>query len=305
MSKRILKYIGISALLLIGVLIAMANFGTIFWEKGQREYSKSLEGMITEINHHLPMKDTNGFDFVIMKHVSIEGNSIVWESVLDTTFFYPEKESQIFPESMNGGILPYGNRNDILDIDTILSNKMLLADHRGNMLYYYLFARNNAPNPFYEEIMKRRYSQTWRCRSPFSDRQAEWSMSYAEQKKIADFCKNNQEQAMQEFIREYVERQNRLLLLASDNADVGIYLTVDDKEFCYHYAFNKAYSTNGNKPIKNLKADENEIHDGIIEDIQSLPIFFATEEICRKTKKHLSFRFVDWNKTDSIEIQVY
>lgn len=302
MGKRIFKYIGIALLLLMGLLIAIANFGTIFWEKSKREYAKTLEGMVADINSHLPMKSADGFDFFIMEHVSIEGNSVVWESVLDTTFFYPEKESQIFPEPMNGGVLPYGNRNDVLDLDTILSNKMLLADHRCNTLYYYLFAKKKTPNPFYEELMKREFSQTWRCRSPFSDRQVEWTMTYEEQKKLEDFCTNNREQAMREFITEYTERQNRLLSLASNNSDVNIYLTVNDDNFCYHYVFSKEYSKNSNKPISNLKADSKGIYEGINEDLNSLPIFFSQKEICQNTNKSIVFRFVDWNKTDSLEI---
>lgn len=154
--KRIFKNVGIGALLLIGILIAFANFGRIYWEKKQRNYSKTLEGMVAEINRHLPMKDPNGFDFYVMNRVKLEGENVVWESTLDTTFFYPIRES-ILPESMNGGILAYGSRNDVLDLDTILSKEMLKESHRCDILYYHLFSKGSNPNPFYDEVLKRGY----------------------------------------------------------------------------------------------------------------------------------------------------
>ena len=70
MARNVLKYLGIGILLLFAVLIAVANIGRIFWEKNQKEYDQTLEGMVAEINQHLPMKDPNGFDFYTLSVVA-------------------------------------------------------------------------------------------------------------------------------------------------------------------------------------------------------------------------------------------
>ena len=219
--KKVLKYLGIGIVLLFAAGIILGNIGNILVSKKQKDYEHSLEGMHAEVNKHLPSRAPDGFDYYIMDRVVQEGENIVWEATLDTTFFYPIRES-FLPESMNGGILPEGNRNMALDLDTLLSSNLLRQSHQLDMLYYHLLAKTGKPNPLYEEIMNRKYSQTWRIKSPFSDRQCEYTMTYNEMKDTEDFCKDHPAAALNYFLSEYIQRQNRLLALASDNADINM-----------------------------------------------------------------------------------
>ena len=122
--KKILKYIGLGIIVLFAAGLILGNIGNIYMSKKSKVFSQSLENMIAEINKHLPHKGSDGFDFFIMNKVALEGNNIVWESTLDTTFIYPSRES-VLPESMNGGILVSGDRSCAIDLDTLLSNEFL------------------------------------------------------------------------------------------------------------------------------------------------------------------------------------
>ena len=259
MARNVLKYLGIGFLLICAILIAIANIGRIFWEKNQKEYGQTLEGMVAEINHHLPMRDPKGFDFFLLNHIALEDETVVCDATLDTAFFYPIRES-LLPESMNGGILPSGSRNDVLDIDTILSEKLLKDSHRLDLLYHQLFSKKDSQNKFYEEIKKRGYSIIWRTYSPFSDRKLEFSFSSKELDDIEVFCKNNPDSALTEFLNEYIERQNRVLSLASLNADVRMSMIDNGKSFLFIYVFDGTYSDNGNHPISNLRNYKNELY---------------------------------------------
>lgn len=303
--KNIFKYIGVGLLIVMGLLIAIGNFREIFLEKEYKNHSKTLEEMVAELNSHLPLRDTLGFDFFELDSVLLKDRSVVWVAKLDTTSLYPKKESEIFPESMNGLILPYGDRSGIHDVDTILSKEMMKICHRCNLLHYFLIAKKKRSDLFFEEIMKRKYSQIWCCKSPFSDRQIEDIMTYEEQKQIDDYCSKYPERALKDFVKGYANRQNMLLTLASNNSDVSISLTVDDNAFIYHYTLTQPYSANGNKPISNLREERSDLYKALEEDVNSLPIFFSAKDICKKTNKGLMFRFTDWNKTDSLDIYMY
>jgi hypothetical protein len=302
--KKVLKYLGIGVVLLFAAGIILGNIGNILVSKKQKDYAHSLEGMLTEVNKHLPSRVPDGFDYYIMNRVVQEGENIVWEATLDTTFFYPIRES-FLPESMNGGILPIGNRSMDLDLDTLLSSNLLRQSHQLDLLYYHLFAKTGKPNPLYEEIMNRKHSQTWRIKSPFSDRQCEYTMSYNEMKETEDFCKKQPEAALNFFISEYIQRQNRLLTIASSNADINMRMTEEVGAIVFCCTFDDSYSAGGNRPVSNLRNQKEEIQAALDEDSRSLPLFYDTQNICKKAQKRFLFRFTDWNKTDSLEIKIY
>ena len=302
--KKVLKYLGIGIVLLFAAGIILGNIGNILVSKKQKDYAHSLEGMLTEVNKHLPSRASDGLDYYIMNRVIQEGENIVWEATLDTTFIYPIRES-FLPESMNGGILPKGNRRMALDLDTLLSSNMLKQSHQLDLLYYYLFAKTAKPNPLYEEIINRKYSQTWRIKSPFSDSQCEYTMSYNEMKETEDFCKKQPEAALNLFMSEYIQRQNRLLSLASDNADIKMHMRDDGNAIAFCCTFDKSYSVGGNKPVLNLRNQKEEILAVLADDSRTLPIFYDTKGICKRTQKGVLFRFIDWNKTDSIDFDIY
>ena len=239
-----------------------------------------------------------------MNRVLFEDDNVVWEFTLDTTFFYPTRES-VMSESINGSVLISGDRNQNLDLDTLLSNELLKESHQLDMLYYYLFAKKMKANAFYEEIMRCQCSQTWRFYSPFSDNKCEFSMSYDEQKTLEEYCKNNPNDALQEFLFDYIQRQNRLLTIASYNADVIMRMDLNNESIILYNTLDKSYSEDGNKPISNLKANISEMRDALSEDIRTLPLFFGIKEICERTKKSLIIRYTDWNKTDSIDFVMY
>lgn len=301
--KKVLKYIGIGIALLFAMVIILGNIGNILVPKKQKDNAHSLEGMLFEVNKHLPCRGQDGFEYYIMNQVMQEGDNIIWEATLDTTFFYPIRES-FLPESMNGGILPEGNRSMALDLDTLLSSNLLRQSHHLDLLYYYLFAKTGKPNPLYEEIMKRKYSQTWRIHSPFSDRQCEYTMTYNEMKETDDFCNNHPDSALNLFMSEYIKRQNRLLTFASGNADINMSMKNDGDDIMFYCIFDKSYSDGGNRPIANLRNQREEIRAALIEDSQTLPIFYDTKSICKKAKKNFLIRYTDFNKTDSIEFRI-
>ena len=302
--KKALKYLGIGIVLLFAAGIILGNIGNIIVSKMQKDYAHSLEGMLAEVNKHLPSRTPDGFDYYIMNRVVQEGENIVWEAILDTTFFYPIRES-FLPESMNGGILPEGNRNMAIDLDTLLSSNMLKQSHQLDLLYYYLFAKTGKPNPLYEEIMNREYSQTWRIKSPFSDRQCEYTMTHKDMKETEEFCNKRPEPALILFMSEYVKRQNRLLALASNNADINMQMTDEGSSIVFCCTFDNSYSAGGNRPVLNLRNQKEKIQVALTEYSRTLPIFYDTKNICKKNKRGFLFRFVDWNRTDSIDFDIY
>lgn len=302
--KKVLKYLGIGIVLLFAAGIILGNIGNILVSKKQKDYAHSLEGLLSEVNKHLPSRAPDGFDYYIMNRVVQEGENIIWEATLDTTFIYPIRES-FLPESMNGGILPTGNRSMALDLDTLLSSNLLRQSHQLDLLYYHLFAKTGKPNPLYEEITNRKYSQTWRIKSPFSDRQCEYTMTYNEMKETEDFCKNQPAAALNQFMSEYVQRQNRLLALASGNADIDMQMTDEGGAIVFCCTFDNSYSAGGNRPVSNLRNQKEEIQAALAEDSRTLPIFYDTKNICKKAPRGFLFRFVDWNKTDSLEFKIY
>lgn len=302
--KKVLKYLGIGIVLVFAAVIILGNIGNILVSQKQKDYAHSLEGMIAEINKHLPIRGQDGFDYYIMNKVILECENVVWVGTLDTTFFYPIRKS-FLPESMNGGILPEGDRNMAIDLDTLLSNSMLKQSHQLDLLYYHLFAKTGKSNPLYEEIMNRNYSQTWRIKSPFSDRQCEYKMTYNEMKEMEDFCNNQTEAALNLFMSEYVQRQNRLLTIASGNADINMRMTDEGDAIVFCCTFDNSYSTRGNRPVSSLRNQKEEIQAVLDEDSRTLPIFYDTQNICKKAQKDFLFRFVDWNKTDSLEFKIY
>lgn len=304
MMKKIMKYLGIGIVLLFAAGIILGNIGNILVSKKQMDYAHSLEGMLSEVNKHLPSRALDGFDYYIMNRVVQEGENIVWEATLDTTFFYPIRES-FLPESLNGGVLTEGNRNMALELDTLLSNSLIQKSHQLNLLYYYLFAKNNRSNPFYDEVINRKCSQTWRIHSPFSDRQYEYTMTFNRMKETENFCKRQPEAALKLFMSEYVKRQNILLTLASGNADVIMQMADEGSAIVFLCSFDKSYSVGGNKPISNLRNQKEEIQAALEEDSRSLPLFYDTKNICKKTSKAFLFRFTDWDKNDSIDFKIY
>jgi ribonucleotide reductase alpha subunit len=172
-------------------------------------------------------------------------------------------------------------------------------------LYYYLFAKNTRPNPFYDEVIERKYSQTWRMHSPFSDRQYEYTMTFNKMKETENFCKRQPEAALKLFMSEYVKRQNILLTIASGNADVIMQMADEGSAIVFLCSFDKSYSVGGNKPISNLRNQKEEIQAALEEDSRSLPLFYDTKNICKKTSKAFLFRFTDWDKNDSIDFKIY
>lgn len=301
--KKVLKYIGIGIALLFALVIILGNIGNILVSKKQKDYVHNLERMLAEVNKHLPSRSPDGFEYYIMNQVMQEGDNIIWETTLDTTFFYPIRES-FLPESMNGGILPEGNRSMTLDLDTLLSSNLLRQSHQLYLLYYYLFTKTGKPNPLYEEIMNRKYSQTWRIKSPFSDRQCEYTMTYNEMKETDDFCKNHPDSALILFMSEYIKRQNRLLTFASGNADISMCMKDNGDDILFYCIFDKSYSDGGNSPIANLRSQKKEIQLALDEDSRTIPIFYDIKGICKKVQKDFLIRYTDFNKTDSIEFRI-
>lgn len=304
MAKQNLNNIGLGIIVIIGILFIAGNVGKIIMSKNQHDFANSLEGMVFEINQHLPRKAQDGFDNFIMNKIKLEDSSVVWEATLDTTFFYPTNDS-FLPESLNGGILPIGSRDMPLDLDTMLSKEFLNKSQKLNLLYYNLFAKTEKPNPLYEEIMRHKYSQTWRYSSPFSDRKIEFTMTYDEMKETEDFCKLQPQAALEHFLTEYIKRQNRLLALASGNADIRMRMYDEKNDIVCRCVLDKSYSRHGNRPISELRSLKEDVQVALAEDTQTLPIFYDIKSICEKSGKHLLFRFMDNNKTDSIEFTLY
>lgn len=301
--KKLFKYLGVGLIVLIAAIFIFANIGKIIMSGKMKGHSLSLEEMIDSINTHLPSKGPDSLNFFVMDRVVLEDNNVVWEATLDTTFFYPIRES-FLPESVNGGVLIDGNRMMALDLDTLLSAKVLKKSQRCNLLYYFLFVRSWKPNSFYDEIMRRQCSQTWRYLSPFSDRQNEFTFAYEEQKNMESFCRNQTEKALHDFFAEYLDRQNLLLRIASNNSDVSMSMEDDGLSLILSCVFDKAYSENGNKPISNLRADKDGIHSLLLEDIKTIPLFYDMDEICKRTGKGFLIRYTDFYKSDSIEFRI-
>ncbi len=299
-----LKLIGIGFLFLFFAGIILGNISKLFALKQQKDSSNSMESMLENANSHMPCCALDGFGYYTMNQVKQEGNNIVWEVILDTTFFYSMRES-FMPESMNGGILVEGDRSMAFDLDTLLSNYMSKQSHRLNMLYYYLFARTGKPNPFYEELMKRKYSQIWRIKSPFSSRHYEFAMTYNEMKEIETFCKSQPKNALDLFMSEYIKRQNRLLAFASGNADIEMSMSNEEVSIVLCCVYDKSYSDGGNNPILRLKERPEYVRIALEKDFKFLPLFYDMKSICDKSQKGFLFRFTDWNKTDSLEIKIY
>lgn len=302
--KKVLKYFGIGIILLFAVSVILGNIGNFIVSKKQKDYVHSLEGMLAEINRSLHNRTIDGFDYFIIDKVVQEEDKIVWEIILDTTLFYPTRES-FLPEALNGGVLPKGKRNMSIDLDTSLSSNLLKQSQQLNLLYYNLFAKTDNPNPFLEEIMKRKYSQAWRIKSPFGNRQCEFSLTYEKMKETENLCKKQPEIALELFTSEYVKRQNRLLNLANGNADIKMNMIDDGDTLVICCKFDKSYSQRGNRPIANLRRQKGEIQMAIEEDIRTLPIFFNTKNICKKINKGFLFRYIDWNKTDSLDFIIF
>ena len=289
--------------MLVAASVIFANIGKIIMSEKMKGHALTLEEMIDSINTHLPIKGPDSLNFFIMDRAFLEGQNVVWEATLDSTFFYPVRNS-FLPESVNGGVLISGNRALAIDLDTLLTAEVLKKSQLCNLLYYYLFVRNRKPNPFYDEIMRRQCSQTWRYHSPFSDRQNEFTFTYQEQKKMESFCSNQTEKALHNFLTEYLDRQNLLLRIASNNSDVSMSMEDDDLSLILSCVLDRAYSENGNKPISNLKADKKEVHSLLLEDIKTIPLFYDMGEICKRTGKGFLIRYTDFYKSDSIEFRI-
>ena len=297
--KTTLKYAAIGLFVLFTIVIVLGNIGQIYVSKKKKEYSQTLEGMIAEINEQLPYKVGNNFYFKTIDKVILKDNNVIYEFTLDPTLFYPIRESTL-PESLNGVVLVFGNRNCALDLDTLISNYLVKKGHRAYLLYYHLFVKSSNPNKVYEEIVKRKCSQTWRMRSPFSDRQYETTMTYKELTEVGKFCKNNPDKALQEFMFEYLERQNRVLDIASNNADITMHLVDDGSSLIFSSKFNKPIYNS----IKYLKANQDEMSEALQEDFQLLPFFNGMKEICERTNRGFLFRYLNWNKTDSVDFNI-
>ena len=302
--KTAVKYIGVGLIVLIAAIFIFANIGKIIMSEKMKGHSLSLEEMIDSINTHLPSKGPDSLNFFVMDRVVLEDNNVVWEATLDTTFFYPIRES-FLPESLNGGVLTEGNRNMALELDTLLSDSLIQKSHQLNLLYYYLFAKNNRPNPFYGEVINRKCSQTWRIHSPFSDRQNEYTMTFKKMKETENFCKRQPEAALKLFASEYLKRQNILLTIASGNADVIMQMADEGSAIVFLCTFDKSYSVGGNKPISNLRNQKKDIQAALEEESRTLPIFYDTKNICKKTSKAFLFRFTNWEENDSVEFKIY
>lgn len=302
--RKVVKYLCIGIALLFAAIIILGSIANIFVTKKQKDYAHSLEGMLAEVNKHLPSKALDGFDYYTMNRVVQEEDNIVWEVILDTTFFCPTYESNL-PESLNGSIFPSGNRNMNIDLDTLLSGNLLKQSQQLNLLYYNLFAKTDNSNPLYEEIMNRKCSQTWRIKSPLGDRLCEFTLTYEKMKETEYLCKNQPEMALKLFISEFLQRQNRLLTIASNNADINMQMIDEGEAIVFCCTFEKSYSAGGNKPILNLKRQKEDIQIAIEEDTRTLPIFYDTKSICKKSNKDFIYRFRDWNKKDSIDFIIY
>ena len=131
------------------------------------------------------------------------------------------------------------------------------------------------------------------------------TVTYDEMKRADQFCANYPDQALQEFLSEYLERQNTLLDIASNNSDVLMRMTDEDTTLVYHFIYDKSYSMGGNKPISNLREQYDLAYNALKKDACTLPIFFGLKEICQKTERKLHFRCKDWKKNDSLEFIIY
>ena len=76
--KKILRYIGLGIIVLFAAGLILGNIGNIYMSKKSKDFSQSLEGMIAEVNKHLPHKGFDGFDFFIMDKVLLKDNNVVW-----------------------------------------------------------------------------------------------------------------------------------------------------------------------------------------------------------------------------------
>ena len=302
--KKVFKYIGVGLIVLMAATFIFANIGKIIMAEQMKDRSLTLEQMIDSINTLLPAKGPDSLNFFIMDRVILEGQNVVWEATLDTTFFYPVRNS-FLPESVNGGVLVNGDRTMALDLDTLITAEVLKKSQRCNLLYYYLFARSRKPNPFYDKIMSRQCSQIWRVHSPFSARQFEVIFTYQEQKDIESFYRNQTEKALQDFLSEYLNRQNLLLRIASINSDISMLMEDEGSSLVLSCVFDRAYSENGNKPISNLRAEKETVHTMLLGDAKALPIFYDMDDICKRTGKAFLIRYADFYKIDSIDFVIY
>lgn len=297
--KKFLKTIGILFCVLFAAIIIIGNILNILLSKDKKDHLHTLEGIVIEMNRYLPRKEL----YFSIEKIALEKENVIWNVTLDPTFFYPIRDS-FLPESLNGGILPEGDRGMALDLDSLISNDLIKQSNHLNLLYYYLFVKTRKKNPFYEEIMHRRFSQIWRIESPFSDRHSEITMSYREMANAESLCINQPDEAQNLFMSEYIERQNRLLNYASGNADLTMHMTDDGNTLIFYCQFDKSYSEGDNRPILNLREQSDEIEHTLKNDVKTLPIFYDIKNICDFAGREFLFRYLDWYKTDSIDFRI-
>lgn len=302
--RKALKIFGLGIAILFAIGIILGNIGNIILSKRTIPTANSIDEWIMGINSHLPIKELDGCNFFTITRVFQENNNIIWEATLDTTFFHPIHDS-FLPESLNGGILPEGNRDTQLDLDTLLTREVLRQSHRLNLLHYHIFVKGDKPNPFYNEIMKHKLSLIWRTYSPFSNANCNYAMSYHDLKDIEKFCITQPQAAINSYMSEYIKRQNLLLTLASSNSDISMQMANEETALVFRCTYDKSHSADGNNPITNLRNVENELKIALNADFKNLPIFFDADKICNKTQKEFSFVLTDYNKTDSIKITTY
>jgi len=269
-----------------------------------REEGITLEEIIAVTNKQLHnFSDAN---FPSSNSIFIEGDNVVWQFVIDSTLFYPNYKSKIFPESLIGDASFVVNSQDnSIDLDTVLTNEMMRRQHREMLLYYTLFARQTPPSTMYKKIIERHYGQVWRYLSPFSDKYYEYTFSYEELKRVDAYCRNNYHKALQEFIKEYIKAKNFALSIANLKSDVTMDMAWDDDYLFFNYTFGRSSRINGVPPIQYFKNNNDYLERCLNDDLKNIPFFYCIDEICIKTKRQLMFRFTDYQNSDYIDITFF
>lgn len=295
-NDLIFVWMGVAVVIIVGLII----------RNNPTNSTTSLKMMIATINRQLPQKGFEGYDYFTLEKVVMEGNSVVWECSFDPSSFSHDNESALSGVITNGGVILQGsNLDDLLDIDEDFTNNLFKKFQRCTLLYNNLIANELNKSAFYEEMKKQKCSQIYRTYSPFSNRKIEVVLTYDEQINIEAYCRQRPKEALAEFLSLYVQRQNAMLSVASDEDGVAMNMVDEGANLVFRCVFDETYSEDGINPIEYIRQDQAKIESAIIHDIESKAIFFNTKRICNKTGKGYIVRYVDWYNTDSLDIQIY
>ena len=151
--KKIIKYVGIVLAVIVGLAFVLSNIINVYMTN-----KYSLEEIIAGINTNLPQTGFENYDYFTLERCKLEGNNVVWICTVDAAYINSIRESAL-PESVNGfAVVDGSSRNDVLDIDSIITIEFFQQSIRFNLLYQNLIVMaedKGRSNQFEKEMAKR------------------------------------------------------------------------------------------------------------------------------------------------------